>query len=197
MTDPTDAASQKATLRRETLARRDGLDTAWRATASERMAGLAMPHIDAIGPAIVAGYWPIRSEADPRPLLTILRTTGATLALPAPSGEGLAFRAWRDGAPLVPAGFGTVAPGEQSPDVVPDLILLPLAAFDSVGHRLGYGKGHYDRTLAGLAAAGQRPLLIGVAFCVQEVDRIPFEPHDVALDLILTEDGVRDLRQER
>jgi len=74
--------------------------------------------------------------------------------------------------------------------IAPQLIVLPLVAFDRRGNRLGYGKGHFDRALAALIAAGSRPLLAGAGFAVQEVAAIPVEPHDIALDLVVTESGI-------
>ncbi len=95
---------------------------------------------------------------------------------------------WEQGASLYEAGFGTLAPSELAPREEPDIIIMPLLGFDSRGTRLGYGGGYYDRTLAGL---GKKPLLVGLAFAAQELDEIPREPHDVPLDVIVTEAGVR------
>lgn len=149
----------------------------------------ARPLIENAQPSIVSGYWPIRSEIDPRPLLALARHDGHAVALPVLiDSETLRFRLWDEGAALVPAGFGTIGPDAAAPDIVPDIVLLPLAGFDRSGHRIGYGKGHYDRAIARLATSGHRPLLVGLAFGVQEVDKVPFEPHDIPLDFILTED---------
>ena len=146
-----------------------------------------MPLILQRPPAVVSAYWPIRSEADPRPLLDALRVAGVAVALPVVrDAELLLSRQWVSGALLVPAGFGTLGPGPQT-EAVPDAVILPLAAFDRTGHRIGYGKGHYDRAIARLAALATHPLLIGLAFSTQEVAHVPAEPHDVALDAVVTE----------
>ncbi|WP_374623605.1 5-formyltetrahydrofolate cyclo-ligase [Devosia sp.] len=139
---------------------------------------------------IVAGYWPIRDELDIKELIAKLMDAGQPVCLPVVLGDEqpLELRLWQEGAPLYEAGFGTLAPEDGAPRVVPDVILMPLLGFDSQGTRLGYGGGYYDRTLAGLAT---RPRLIGFAFALQEVERIPREPHDVPLDMIVTEQGVR------
>ena len=180
--------TNKNQLRAAALARRDAVDGASRAAARERIVQHAGPLFDQPG-KIVSGYWPIRSEADPGPLLDRARQAGATIALPVLlDAETLLFRRWDPGAVLEPAGFGTVGPSVAAPFVIPDIVILPLAAFDRRGHRIGYGKGHYDRAVAGLVAAGMRPLLVGLAFAVQEVDKVPFEPHDIPLDFILTEE---------
>jgi 5-formyltetrahydrofolate cyclo-ligase len=101
------------------------------------------------------------------------------------------LRLWEQGTPLYEAGFGTLAPSELAPQVEPDVIVMPLLGFDSRGTRLGYGGGYYDRTLAKL---GKRPRLIGLAFSVQEISEIPHEPHDIPLDAVVTEKGVRNFR---
>lgn len=179
--------NSKAHLRAAALARRDALDASTRAEADAAFLHHAGALFDTPG-RIVSGYWPIRSEADPRPLLERARAAGAIVALPVLiDRETLRFRRFDAGIAMEPAGFGTVGPPAHAPEVVPDIIILPLSAFDRAGHRIGYGKGHYDRAVAGIVAAGRRPLLVGLAFAVQEVDKVPFEPHDIPLDYILTE----------
>jgi 5-formyltetrahydrofolate cyclo-ligase len=178
----------KAALRRAALTRRDALEPAFRAEASLRIAERALPLVLERKPRVISGYWPIRSEADPRPLLDAVRVAGLAVALPILlDATVLRFRRWRVGALLEPAGFGTLGPSPDAPEVVPDVVLLPLAAFDRTGHRIGYGKGHYDRAIAWLAPSARHPLLIGLAFSSQEVESVPAEPHDVALDAIVTE----------
>lgn len=139
---------------------------------------------------IVAGYWPIRDEMDIKDIIARLMDAGQPVCLPVVLGDEqpLELRLWQDGAPLYEAGFGTLAPEESAPRVEPDVILMPLLGFDRQGTRLGYGGGYYDRTLAAL---GRRPRLVGFAFALQEVDHIPREAHDVPLDAIVTEQGVR------
>jgi 5-formyltetrahydrofolate cyclo-ligase len=100
----------------------------------------------------------------------------------------LELRVWEADAPLYEAGFGTLAPSDLAPRAVPDLVLMPLLGFDSAGTRLGYGGGYYDRTLAILP---KKPMLVGLAFAAQELDQIPRALHDVPLDAIITENGVR------
>lgn len=175
-------------LRRAALTRRDALDPAHRAEASLRIAEHALPLVLERKPRVASGYWPIRSEADPRPLLDAVRVAGIAVALPVLlDATVLRFRQWQADASLQSAGFGTLGPGPDAPEVTPDVVLLPLAAFDRTGHRIGYGKGHYDRAIAWLTASARHPLLIGLAFANQEVESVPAEPHDVALDAIVTE----------
>lgn len=137
----------------------------------------------------------MRSEADPAPLVAAAHAHGIAIGLPVVlPGGGLVFRRYEPGHDLVPGGFGTRVPVDAAPAVEPDVVIVPLVGFDRAGTRLGYGKGHYDRTIAALRDRGVVPALIGVAFSVQEVDTIPHEPHDVRLDVIVTETETLDLR---
>ncbi len=135
---------------------------------------------------VVAGYWPIRDEADVRPLMSALAASGHPLALPRIEGRELSFRAWKEGDEVEVNSYGIAEPVSSGPALKPDLILVPLLAFDSGGHRLGYGGGFYDRTLAKHACKA-----IGIAYAGQEVQELFHEPHDRALDMVLTENGLR------
>jgi 5-formyltetrahydrofolate cyclo-ligase len=88
-------------------------------------------------------------------------------------------------------GFGTYGPGPEAEELSPALMLVPLAAFDGRGHRIGYGAGYYDRAIDRLRRDGHAPHLTGIAFDCQEVERVPDQPHDVILPQILTESGLR------
>lgn len=182
----------KRDLRRAALARRDALDPSWRIEGSLRMAEMAKERIAVEPGAIVSGFWPMRSEVDIRPLMFALREDGARLCLPAILDKTtIVFRELVRGAALVDMGFGTAGPGEEAETLDPSLMLVPLAAFDARGHRIGYGAGYYDRAIAKLAAAGRPPRLVGIAFDCQEVPEVPDEPHDVIIPEILTESGLR------
>lgn len=173
---------------RKTFASSDG------AAASTALAGraIALP-VFAPRDAVAGGYWPIRGEVDPRPLLAALTERCIPTALPVIAGDDLAFHLWRDGDPLVAAGLGTFGPETTAPAVRPSILLVPLVAFDRRGHRLGYGRGFYDRVIARLKA--DRPLTtIGLAYAMQEVPVVPTEPHDQPLDYIATEHEVLILR---
>ena len=141
------------------------------------------------GDEVVAACWPIRDEIDCRPVLARLMDSGRRVCLPAVMGDGepLELRLWEQDAALYPSGFGTLAPIETAPVAVPGLIIVPLLAFDAHGTRLGYGKGHYDRTVTAMA---RRPRVVGFAYSGQQLERIPRAPHDVALDAVVTEQGV-------
>jgi 5-formyltetrahydrofolate cyclo-ligase len=142
---------------------------------------------------VVAGYFPFKSEIDPRPLMRFLRAKGANLCLPRTptkghSDQALTFHLCDPDDPehLEKSAWGVMEPKATRPQVRPDLVLVPLIAFDRAGNRLGQGQGHYDRTLAALRASGP-VIAVGVAYGVQEVEHIPAEPHDQRLDWIITE----------
>ena len=133
----------KDELRLQARARRDAIDAATRAELSLRIAanGVAALRERITADTIVSAYWPMRSEADPRPLAQALGTAGAQLCLPAFVGKVMEFRRWAVGDALVPAGFQTFEPPTSAPVVAPSLVLAPLLAFDRRGARLGWGKG--------------------------------------------------------
>src|SRR5690606_7967729 len=157
-------------LRRSALARRDALDPAWRVEASLDMARTGAKHIEPQPGTAVSGFWPMRSEVDVRPLMFALREGGARLSLPAILDRTtIVFRELVRDAALADMGYGTFGPGEDAEILDPSIMLVPLAALDSRGHRIDYGAGYYDRAIAKLAAAGKPARLIGVAFDCQEV----------------------------
>jgi 5-formyltetrahydrofolate cyclo-ligase len=185
----------KSTLRREALLRRDALPAADRAAAAQIIAARAFPVPVSQG-AIVSGYSPMTSELNPVPLMRALATLGAQLALPVVAGRGrpLIMRAWSFGEELASGVWGIREPKADAPEVFPDILLVPLAAFDRAGHRIGYGAGYYDRTIARLRA--MKPVTaVGLAFAAQEINRVPATAFDARLDLVLTEREVIDLRE--
>jgi 5-formyltetrahydrofolate cyclo-ligase len=180
----------KKELRKEALTRRGQLRR-----CTPHFADLIVEFAGALNlpPAsILAGYWPLNSEADPRGLMNALARSGARLVLPCVEGaaEPLVFRLWREGDTMVQGACGVYEPSPAAPAVIPEGVLVPLLAFDAVGYRLGYGGGYYDRTLAFLRRTG-RVLAIGVAYTGQEMTTLPREAHDAPLDMVLTERGIR------
>lgn len=189
MNDLLSPADEKATLRKQVLARRAAMPVTDRIERGlmlvDHAGALPLPP-----GAIVSGFWPIREEIDARPLLDRLRQLGHRLCLPVMVGPSLIFRRLDRDTELVPAGFGCMEPGPAAEELRPDVLLMPLAGFDGQGNRIGYGRAFYDNAIAALEKNG--PLLrIGLAFALQEVDRVPVEAHDKPLDGILTEDGYR------
>jgi 5-formyltetrahydrofolate cyclo-ligase len=144
-------------------------------------------------PRVVAGTLPMRSELDPRPLMKRLEVLGATLALPRTPKKGhpLVFHRWSSETQFVTSRFGVTEPVPETPIVEPDLLLVPLLAFDATGARLGYGGGFYDVALETLRRS-RTIFAVGFAYAGQEVPTLPTEPHDQRLDAVLTE---REWRQ--
>jgi 5-formyltetrahydrofolate cyclo-ligase len=184
----------KEELRQAAIARRDAIPADVRQAAAETIAVRQFPL--ALGPGvIVLGFMPLKSEINPLPLLQKLGEAGARLALPAIAGRGkpLTMRAWQFGAPLDRGQWGIREPKPEAPEVDPDILLVPLLAFDRAGHRIGYGAGYYDMTIARLRTI--KPVTaIGIAFATQEIAAVPATPRDARLDLVLTEREVIDLR---
>jgi 5-formyltetrahydrofolate cyclo-ligase len=181
----------KEQLRREAVVRRDALPADERQAAAMAIAARPFPFAIAHG-TIVSGFMPLKSEIDPLPLM---RTLAARLALPVIAGRGqpLIMRAWAFGEPLDRGQWGIREPQADAPAVEPDIVLVPLLAFDRSGQRIGYGAGYYDMTLARLRAV--KPVTaIGLAFAAQEVPAVPVTPRDARLDLVLTEQEVIDFR---
>lgn len=172
----------KAALRAAHIARRAGLDAAaLGARAAAHALGLDLP-----AGCAVAGTWPLPGELDARPLWQALHDRGHAVLLPEtpPRGHPLIFRRWRPGAAMVRERFGTLRPEGEA--AVPDVIFVPFLAFDRRLFRLGYGGGFYDRTLAALPGARA----IGLGFAALRVDKVPVEPHDRPLSLVVTDQGV-------
>ncbi|WP_022729563.1 5-formyltetrahydrofolate cyclo-ligase [Fodinicurvata sediminis] len=192
MTGSADSDESKKTLRRKAATRRkrafeeSGPDVALR--LAEHLLGCA----ELASANWVSSYWPMREEIDPRPVMEALNARGVGLCLPVVTGHAqpLIFRAWQPGDRLVTEAFGTSVPMASAHERVPEILLVPLLAFDSEGYRLGYGGGFYDRTLEKLRSE-RGALAIGLAFAGQHMDFLPRGPHDQKLDMVVTEQGVQ------
>ena len=182
----------RALLRQQALRRRQRLAEKAGAAAGERLVAQGLALLRAMAGVVVGGYVPVRGEIDVMPLLRALHAAGYALALPVVAAREapLVFRRWQPGMALEKGAFGIPVPPATAPEVWPEVVLVPLVAFDAQGHRLGYGGGYYDRTLAHLRAQGD-VLAVGCAHAGQEVPRIPCLPTDQPLDVILTERGAR------
>jgi len=193
-----DPRAIKGDLRLAAMARRDAIPAAERLQAAQRIAERGLP-LDAggrLGPGVtVSGYSPLKSEISPLPLMRRCADAGAALALPVVVGRGkaLIMRAWSFGAPLGSGVWGIREPTADAAEVFPDILLVPLLAFDRTGHRIGYGAGYYDMTIAALRTRKQ-VVAIGIAFAAQEITAVPATPRDARLDLVLTERDVIDFR---
>ena len=142
------------------------------------------------GALVVSAYRPIRTEIDPTPLMQALHLAGHRLTVPVILGEGqpLEFREWWPDVAMADGSFGAAVPVDTH-TLIPDLLLVPLLAFDRQGWRLGYGGGFYDRTLEGLRA-NRKIKAVGLAYAAQRISTVPIEPTDQRLDAIATEQGI-------
>jgi 5-formyltetrahydrofolate cyclo-ligase len=187
-------SQEKAELRRAGQALRDALPAQLRQRAAEVIAARTFPLVIAPG-TTVSGFMPLKSEINPLPLMRKLADAGARLALPVVAGRGkpLVMRAWQWSEPLVSGVWRIREPGPAAPEVQPDILLVPLLAFDRSGHRIGYGAGYYDLTIRELRA--RKPIAaVGIAFAAQEIETVPKTAFDARLDLVLTENETIDLR---
>lgn len=175
----------KALARQAAFARRAGAQVAGQGQAAEILADYLSAHAG----KVLSGYMPMRTEIDPLPAMAAHQ---GPVGVPVIIGKGqpLRFREWSPGARMVEGAFKALVP-EEGAWVEPQVLIVPLLAFDARGYRLGYGGGFYDRTLEGLRA--RHPVLaVGFAFSAQEVDEVPTEPTDQRLDAIVTERGVTE-----
>ncbi len=178
-------------------AHRRALAPAQAASAAAALARLLIEQAALPAGAAVSGYWPLAGELDPRPAMLALAERGHPLCLPRLQGSSqpLRFHAWQPGQALVPGRFNLLEPAAEWPALTPQVLLVPLLAFDNRCRRLGWGKGFYDRTLAELRAADPATLAIGVAFAAQEVDAVPVAAYDQRLDAVVTEIGLYRYRR--
>jgi 5-formyltetrahydrofolate cyclo-ligase len=182
-----DIQAEKAAIRASALARRDALAPDERIAASKSFTISGFAALGDVRDLLVSGFWPIRSELDPRWLMRELAAQGAKLALPCIEQGRLVFRHFTFGDRLQKVGFGLSQPPIEAALVFPDVMLVPLAAFDRKGGRIGYGKGFYDGAILRQVDMGKPPRTLGLAFACQEVEEVPLESHDQRLDEVLTE----------
>jgi 5-formyltetrahydrofolate cyclo-ligase len=180
--------SFRTSLRRERIAARENLSTHDHAALSCSIENHLWSLLADRQPAAISFCWPFRAEFDARPLIHRLLSRGWRAGLPVLSGaaQPMRFRDWTPAAPMDIDRYGIHYPAEDRP-MLPEVLLLPVNAFDSAGYRLGYGGGYFDRTLAAMTP---RPLTIGVGFELARVGSIHPEPHDIPLDAVITELGV-------
>ena len=186
--DPDALARLKRGLRSRARAARAALPAATRATANLRLTGHLRAWLGARRGAAVAGFWPLPDEVDLKLFLEDWHDQGGVALLPRMQGAArpLRFLRWTPAMPLELAAYDVAEPPADAPEHRPDVVLVPLLAVDRAGHRLGYGGGFYDRTLAALGDVEA----VGVAFDVQRVDALPRGVHDRPLDHLVTESGV-------
>jgi len=176
-------------LRHRLIAERLELAPAVRAAAETAIARALITHLGVANPGVVACYWPHRGEPSVHGVMLRIIDLGGHVAIPAPRlpREPMEFRSWGPRSQMVAGIGGVLLPAFGRP-LRPDLVIVPMVGFDPRGHRLGYGGGYYDRTLAALSP---RPPTIGVAFERARLRSLDPHPHDVPVDAIVTEEGFR------
>ncbi len=197
----------KSALRASARARRAAAHGALADRAGAAVRDHLLAAIEVAVGAVLGGYWPFRDELDARPLFHHFHASGHACGLPVitgPAARGrvrpLSFRPWRPDMKLAKGRLGEPVPAPdadyEAAELSPDILLVPLLAFDAGGYRIGYGGGHFDATIAALRAA--KPILaVGLAYSAQEVDAVPREAHDERLDWIVTERQARQIETER
>ena len=185
-------ADEKADLRKHCYAERIAIHGDDAEAAARTVAERVLESIDIKPGLVISAYWPLAGELDPRPALLAAIKLGATGVLPRTSGTDrpLDFHVWQPGDPLIEGLFKVMEPDPGSPKTAPNILLVPLLAFDRERRRLGHGKGYYDRTLARLRDADPTVRAIGIAFAAQEVDAVPVDAFDQTLDMVITEKTV-------
>ncbi|MFQ5534866.1 MAG: 5-formyltetrahydrofolate cyclo-ligase [Sphingomonadales bacterium] len=188
-----DVRQAKADLRTEARARRAAASHDAGAHAAARLAERFPKHFDVRPGEAVSGFYPVREEIDPLPLMRRLVERGAITGLPVIQGRGrpLKFHKWLPGDLLASGQYDVPVPDASAPEIEPVLMLVPLLAFDGAGHRLGYGAGYYDRTITVLRQRlGERLRTIGLAFEAQKVERVPHDDNDQRVDWVMTEQAL-------
>ncbi len=178
----------KETLRKKYLTARQALPAGYRKISSRVIISHVLTLVSE--GKTVAGYNAIKGEMNISSLLKVLAERDHTLCLPDIEGDALVFRQWKPGQALIKGKFGVDVPVENAAVIVPDVLLVPLVAFDAAGHRLGYGAGYYDRAIHALRQKNKELRAIGMAFSSQQVGNIPAESTDEKLDAIITEQGI-------
>jgi 5-formyltetrahydrofolate cyclo-ligase len=181
-------AAQKSLARSAAQARRAEAHAKGQGNAAQHLAQALTP----FSGQVLAGYMPMREEIDPLPAM-VAHTGPVVVPVVIGKGQPLRFRKWSAGAPMVPGAFGALIP-QDGDWLVPQVLIVPLLAFDARGHRLGYGGGYYDRTLQALRAQAS-VTAIGFAYGAQQIEAVPVDLTDQPLDLIVTESGPVALRR--
>ena len=192
-----DAADWRKSERQRLIAEREAVPPGQRAGWAQRIDAHLQHGFPQLAQGCVAFCWPYRGEYDARNLVLKLHQAGARIALPVVVARGspLQFRQWTPDTPLLTGPLGIPYPGEQSPQLQPSHVLLPVVGIDAAGYRLGYGGGYFDRTLAALTASAKTntaaaPLVIATGYELCRIPSIDPQPHDMPMDWLVTERGL-------
>jgi 5-formyltetrahydrofolate cyclo-ligase len=193
-----DINEEKRTLRvKAAEARRVAHAADQRGEAAHLVAKHFLSAVEIPAAATIGGYWPIGTELDGRPLLELLHERGHVCGLPVVRRrQPLIFHRWTPATRLQPGIFGIPMPDQHTPEVVPDVLLVPMIAYDSHGRRLGYGGGYIDRTIPAIRAR-KKLLTVGIAYAAQQVATVPTDAYDQPLDWIVTERDAQRIERRR
>lgn len=184
----------KATIRKHFLELRSKINIIEAESASLAAARNLIESIDLTNAGKIALYYPVNGEISPLPLISLLKKEGISFCLPVvkAKNEPLEFHSWKPDEKLINNKFypQLLEPENQKTPIIPDIIIVPLVAFDENRHRIGYGAGFYDRTIQRLGAEILRPLTIGYAFETQKCPPIEAGSHDIHLDFIITDKNI-------
>ena len=185
--------TSKSDIRKDYLSRRNKVDNKYSKYVSYEISKFAEEIVNSFVSSNIAGFYPFRNEINVLPLLKKLGELGSLICLPVIREDNsfLIFKKWSNNTKMVTGKYGILEPPESSENIIPDLLLVPLLAYDVSGNRIGYGGGFYDKTLQYLHSKNIDFISIGVAFKFQECDYIPSEKHDIKLNAILNEDGLK------
>lgn len=189
-----DVARWRKAKRAELLAARRALSVAAKTASdtsiADHLQSFLKERFDGARGRVFSAYWPIKGEPDLRGVMTELDAAGVVVALPLVDKRAapLVFRRWHAGMAMVRGDWNIPVPPPEATEVTPDIVLAPVMGWDRSGYRLGYGGGYFDRTLDAL---NPRPFAIGIGFDAARLETIFPQPHDIALDIIVTESGIQ------
>ena len=189
-------AENKRLLRRTALKKRNEIVSKASSKSGELLAGHIVQLVKTFPHAYtVSGYLSIGNEIETLPSLNALAVAGYQTCLPVvlEMGGPLGFRAWTDGDLLERGPLKTRHPIPDAPDIIPDILLVPLLAYDLRGYRLGWGGGFYDRTLGAYQTEGRPVIAIGIGYDNQKIDQVPFDAFDMVMDWVVTEKKIIEI----
>ena len=182
----------KQKLRKYFLDKRKNISNHYSQKVSNKVTKYFSNIIDNYSISVVAGFHPFRNEINTLPLLKVFISNGYKTCLPVTPLEDrvLQFREWSPKVNLIRGKYGILEPSQDCNIIEPDMLLVPLLAYDEAGHRLGYGGGYYDQTLRKLISTKKNITSIGVAFKIQRFKKLPIDTFDIPLDAVIHEDGL-------
>ena len=185
------SSKSKINLRKKFFELRKNISSEYALFASKKISNKAGDIVKIYKPNVIAGFYPFNHEVNTLPLMSKLYSLGVELCMPITpeNNKPLKFKEWHPKSVLQKGRFGILEPPKASRTIQPDLLLVPLLAYDKFGNRLGYGGGFYDRTLKELLMLNKYTTSIGLAFESQKCNKLPKDSYDVPLNSLLNEKG--------